>query len=82
MIFAVDTNVLVDPWAGTPAGAEQARDALRAAQESGKLVICAPVFAELLAGPGFESGRVDKLLARAGVDIDWKIGESVWKLAG
>lgn len=82
MIFAVDTNVLADLWAGAPAGAEEARDALQAAQESGKLVISAPVFAELLAGPGFERGRVERLLAKAGIDIDWEIGEGVWRLAG
>jgi len=43
-------------------------------------VICAPVFGEILAGPGLESGRVEQLLAGAG--IDWEIEEGVFKLAG
>jgi predicted nucleic acid-binding protein len=82
VIFAVDTNVLVDLWAGAPAGSGEALEALRTAQEAGKLVICAPVFSELLAGPGFESQRIESLLDRAGIGIDWVIGEEVWRLAG
>ena len=82
MIFAVDTNVLVDLWAGVPDGSVAARDALRMALAAGKLVICAPVYAELIAGPSFQGDRVEGLLNRAGIEIDWEMGESVWRLAG
>jgi predicted nucleic acid-binding protein len=47
----------------------------------GGLVICAPVYAELLAHPKVTQGFVDSFLVDTGVTVDFTLDESIWREA-
>ncbi len=47
----------------------------------GGLVICAPVYAELLAHPKVGQSFVDSFLVETGVVIEFALDESVWQRA-
>ena len=81
MITAVDTNVFVALLAGAPEEARAARVSLNEARAQGTLVISAPVYAELVAAPGRGAEAVDAFLSRTRVDVDWVLGEGVWRAA-
>lgn len=69
-------------WSGGPSRARAARLALDSAAARGGLIISAPVYAELLAGPGRTEAFVDGFLADSGIQVDWMLGEAVWRAAG
>ncbi|MFN8540748.1 MAG: PIN domain-containing protein [Thermomicrobiales bacterium] len=82
MTTAIDTNVLVALWAGTPAIATAVQQSLRRARERGPLLVAAPVFAELIAAPQWTMARVEQLLGTMQLAVDWQINEAMWRLAG
>lgn len=82
MTTAVDTNVIVSLWDPDPAQSNAARSALEAASARGGLVICAPVFAELMAAPGRTERFLDSFVANTGLYVDWTLREAVWRTAG
>ena len=47
MITAVDTNVLLDVFSADPRHGQKSREALKASQRAGRLVICEIVLSEL-----------------------------------
>jgi predicted nucleic acid-binding protein len=49
LITALDTNVLIDVFAGDPAFGERSRDALRRCRAEGSLAACEVVWAEVAA---------------------------------
>jgi len=57
-------------------------DALGRAQNDGGLVICAPVYAELLAHPKASASFVDEFLLKTHVVTDFLLDEAVWRKAG
>jgi predicted nucleic acid-binding protein len=79
---AVDTNVIVALWDRDPAPSTTARLALDAALARGSLVICAPVFAELMAAPGRTESFLDSFFGATGIHVDWALEEAVWRSAG
>jgi predicted nucleic acid-binding protein len=46
------------------------------------LVVCAPVYAELLAHPKAKPGFVDEFLALTDVLVDFDLDEAIWREAG
>lgn len=58
-----------------------ARRSLSEAGNRGALVISAPVYAELVAAPGRGVEDVDAFLSRARIEVDWELGEEVWRTA-
>ena len=82
MTTAVDTNVIVALWDPDLAPSTAVRSALDAASAGGGLVICAPVFAELMAAPGRTEGFLDSFFGATGIHIDWTLEEAVWRSAG
>ena len=82
MTTAIDTNVLVSLWGSEPRLSETARIALDSAMEEGPLVVSAPVFAELMAAPGTTEDVLAEFCSSMGVEIEWQIGEEVWREAG
>lgn len=52
------------------------------ARNSGGLVICAPVHAELLAYPGATSEFVEQFLHDAGIRVEYDLSKTVWRQAG
>ncbi|MBA3424634.1 MAG: type II toxin-antitoxin system VapC family toxin [Rubrobacter sp.] len=81
MTTAVDTNVFAALLRGTAEEAGIARRALRSADAAGALVVSPPVYAELAAAPGGDAEALDTFLERAGVRVDWAMGEDVWREA-
>lgn len=81
MRTAIDTNVLSALWSQEAVSARMA-DALGRAQNEGGLVICAPVYAELLAHPKARPSFVDEFLSRTHVVTDFLLDEAVWRMAG
>jgi predicted nucleic acid-binding protein len=82
MTTAIDTNVLVALWAGTPAVATMVQQTLSRASERGPLLVAAPVHAELIAAPQWTANVVDQLLGTMQVSVDWNIDEAMWRIAG
>jgi predicted nucleic acid-binding protein len=81
MITAIDTNVIVALWAEDEISVA-AEAALEKAYQRGRLIVSAPVFAELIAAPGRTEGFVNSLLEENGIVIDWDLHEPIWRAAG
>jgi len=79
---AIDTNVIAALWGDDRQLNQTARTALDAAAGSGELVVSAPVFAELIAGPEITEDFVSGFCTRMGIVVEWQISENVWREAG
>ena len=82
MNTSVDTNVFVALWDEDSSVSEAAQRALDLASEQGEVVVCAPVYSELLANRGRSKEFLDRFFATTGIRIDWMLGEAVWRSAG
>src|SRR6266536_3522077 len=80
MRTAVDTNVISALWSREPMAARVASQ-LAQAHAQGGLVICAPVYAELLAYPSATQTFVDSFLRDTGIVVDFSLSEPVWRQA-
>jgi len=78
---ALDTNILSALWSSEPLASEIATR-LGDAHARGGVVICAPVYVELLAHPAASQGFVDEFLVETGITVEFEIEESVWRLVG
>ncbi|MGH8246926.1 MAG: type II toxin-antitoxin system VapC family toxin [Gammaproteobacteria bacterium] len=81
MRTAIDTNVISALWSAGPLASQFATVLGRAGIEGG-LVICGPVYAELLAHPDATEQFVDEFLATTHVSVDFTLDEAVWRDAG
>jgi predicted nucleic acid-binding protein len=77
---ALDTNVLSALWSGEPS-ARGIDSALFKARSEGGLVICAPVYCELLAHPSATRRFVQEFLDETGVFVDFLLDAQVWQRA-
>jgi predicted nucleic acid-binding protein len=59
-----------------------ARTALETVSVGRTRYICGAVFAELLAGPGRIAADIEACLREHAIQVEWTIGEPVWRLAG
>jgi predicted nucleic acid-binding protein len=82
MMTAVDTNVIVALWDPDALLSGAANVALDAAIGRGRLVICGPVFAELMALPRRNEPFLDGFLLDTSISVDWELDESIWRAAG
>ena len=81
MRTAVDSNVLSAVWSGEPPAADIARG-LAEAKSLGGLVVCAPVYVELLAYPKSTESFLNRFLGDTGISVEFELSESVWREAG
>ena len=81
MRVALDSNVISALWSGEPI-ASFASSQLHEARQGNKLLICAPVYAELLAYPKAPESFVEKFLQETGITVDFDITEAIWRDAG
>jgi predicted nucleic acid-binding protein len=82
MTTVIDTNVLIGFWDLDPQQNISIQLALDECLSTGGLVIPAPVYAELRAGPGRTESFLDKFLDDTLIEVDWHIPQAAWKLAG
>jgi predicted nucleic acid-binding protein len=77
---ALDTNVLSALWSGEPS-ARNLESVLFKARGEGGLVICAPVYCELLAHPSATQSFVQEFLSETGILVEFLLDEQVWQRA-
>ena len=82
MTTALDTNVVVAYWGPDPSLNSAVQAALELAFGRGNVTVAAPVFAELVGGPGRSEDFVNGFCDDMGIAIDWALGEAIWRLAG
>jgi predicted nucleic acid-binding protein len=78
---AIDTNVISALLANQPATGLAER-LLLASGAQGGLVICGPVYAELIAHPGITPAFIDNFLLQTGIDVEFDLGKKIWDSAG
>jgi predicted nucleic acid-binding protein len=74
---AIDTNAISALWSREPLSQEIAA-LLGQAQTVGGLVICAPVYAELLAHPRATVQFVQEFLATTGIAVEFDLQQELW----
>ena len=82
MTTALDSNVLIAFWDADNTLNSLAQSALTASWNRGKLVVAAPVYAELLAFPSRTESFLDTFLKETGIAIEWEMDETIWRTAG
>ena len=82
MTTALDTNVVVAYWGPDPSLNLAVQAALESAFGQGNVTVAAPVFAELVAGPGRTENFVNGFFEDTGITIDWHLSEAIWRSAG
>ena len=81
MRTAIDTNILSALWSNEPL-ASRIANRLAEAHAQGGLVVCAPVYAELLAHPSASERFVHQFLEETGVAVDFGLTKEIWRQAG
>ncbi len=82
MVSASDTNIFVALWDKDHTLNYAAQGALEKASNRGRLVVAAPVFAELLAFPGRDEAMLKTFFSEVRISIDWDIDQDIWLAAG
>ena len=81
MTTAIDTNILIALWNEDDTLNSVARSAMDAALARGRLVIAAPVYAELLASPSRTEAFLDYFFKDTGIAVEWEFDEAIWRTA-
>lgn len=81
MLSAIDTNVISALWSNEPAS-EGINELLFAAQQAGGLVICAPVYAELMAYSGGNKAFLETFLEDTQIQVEMNLERKIWERAG
>jgi predicted nucleic acid-binding protein len=79
---ALDTNVLIALWDPRSGMAHAVSRACRQYRKRGSIVICGPVFSELLGFPQRTSVDIHRLLNADEILIEWEFSEADWLAAG
>jgi len=82
MTTALDSNVVVAYWGPDPSLNQAVQAALESAFRQGNVTVAAPVFAELVAGPGRTENFVNRFFEDTGISIDWHLSEAIWRSTG
>jgi predicted nucleic acid-binding protein len=82
MTVSIDSNVVVALWWQHDPLNRVAEKMLLQAQRTGRLVVSAPVYAELMGDPNRTEAEIDRFLDETGIQIDWELNQSVWRQAG
>ncbi len=82
MAIAVDTNILWPLLDAEEPAVSILTPILDGYNATDGLVICAPVYAELLAGPGATTVALDTFLDATGIMVDVALSRQIWQDAG
>jgi predicted nucleic acid-binding protein len=80
--IALDTNVLSALWNDNDALNLIARKALEEVAGREAMAMCGVVYAELIGAPGRSEAFVDRFCEEAGIAVEWKLKEKIWRKAG
>lgn len=79
---SLDTNLIISVLNQELEFADRALSALDKFRKTGNLVVCGPVYAELLGLPSRTQLILDEFLSSGGIEVDWRFEEAVWRTAG
>jgi hypothetical protein len=82
MTTSIDSNIIVALWWKSDPLNRIAAQALFQAQRRGRMVVCAPAYAELMGDPDRNEAELDEFFAEGGILIDWVLDEEIWREAG
>ena len=82
MTTSIDSNILAALWNKNDPDNIAAANLLGKAHGMGKLVVSAPVYSELMAGPLRDETLIDEFFADLGISVEWMIDEEIWREAG
>jgi hypothetical protein len=82
MTISIDTNVIAALWNDEDPFNAVAVKMLGHARTEGKLVIPAPVYSELMAGPLRDEAALDSFFSVTDIAVEWTVGEEIWREAG
>jgi predicted nucleic acid-binding protein len=80
MKTALDTNILSCLWSNEPSALRVQAD-LQRARALGAIVVCGPVYVELVAHPLVSPDFVDRFLHETGITAEFLLDEPVWRKA-
>jgi predicted nucleic acid-binding protein len=78
---ALDTNILSILWYGKGRSAQLSTELLAAGRDGG-ILVSGFTFAESLAHPNMTPESLETFLKNSGIDVDYRVSETVWTLAG
>jgi predicted nucleic acid-binding protein len=79
---SVDSNVIVYLLNQDHALNERALTAIENARSLGPLVVCGPVYSELLGLPSRTQAILDEFFTTGSIEVDWRFDETIWRVAG
>ena len=82
MTTSLDTNVLIALWDASSGMTEAVSRACQHSRKRGPIVICGPVFSELLGFPRRTSNEIHRRLEDEQISIEWEFFERDWQTAG
>lgn len=82
MTISIDANVIVALWKKDNESNAAASAMLNAAQQQGSLVICGPVYAELVANLQQNPQSLSAFLDDCRIAVEWRFDEEDWREAG
>lgn len=82
MTTSIDSNAIAALWNNGDPLNEIAIRILGEARMQGMLVVSAPVYSEVMAGPLRDEASLDMFFADTGIEIDWVLEEEIWREAG
>jgi predicted nucleic acid-binding protein len=82
MTTSIDSNIIVALWWESDALNSIAAKMLARAGKQGRLIISAPVYAELMGDPKRTEADLNEFLRNTGILIDWTLDEKTWREAG
>jgi hypothetical protein len=82
MTISIDANILGALWNSDEQMSSAACKCLEKLNSRESLMICGPVYSELLAGPLREETALDIFLEDTGICVDWTMDEEIFRVAG
>lgn len=82
MTTSIDSNIIVALWWQADPMNSIATRMLNQAHQVGRLVVSAPVYAELMGDPKRTEAELNEFFLDTGISVDWALEESVWREAG
>jgi hypothetical protein len=79
MTTSLDTNTLIALWDTSSGMTAAVSKACQHFRKSGPIVICGPVFGELLGLPKRTSGEIHRLLEDEQISIEWEFSQQDWQ---
>src|ERR1035441_1682618 len=82
MTISIDSNIIIALWWQADPLNSIATRMLNQAHQHGRLVVSAPVYAELMGDPNRTEIGLNEFFRATGISIDWTFEERVWREAG